>query len=218
VDEAVARVAVAAAGDPRTVVAVGPFESVAECDVSVFRSGERYRRGVVAVVPAGTEAALLSRVAGELPASYAAGTGGPANPRLFADAGLFVRLTGTVTAPGEVTFYADTGSCREVGDVSLADPAAAVPATMTSAVAGALELSGGDRTDAAVSCVDGGVAATTTLRAPAYEGDLSVALADVDGEVVVATDRLFAFRTDSADVAVRAHDDATIITVTTVCP
>jgi hypothetical protein len=218
VDEAVARVAMAAAADPGAVVAIGPFEPVGECDVSVFRSGERYRRSVVAVVPPGTEASLLRRVAADLPAAYAAATGGSENPRLYADAGLFVRLTGTVTAAGEVTFHADTGECREAGELATSDPATPAPATMASAVARALELSGGESTDAAVSCVDGGVAGTVTLRAPAFAGDLSVALAEVDGDVVVATEGLFAFRTGDADVAVRAHDDATIITVTTLCP
>ncbi len=222
VDEAAARVAVAAGSRPDTVVAIGPFESYGECDVSVFRSGERYRRSVVAVVPPGAEASLMSQVAAGLPASYAATASGGDNPRLYADAGLFVRLTGAVTAPGEVTFLADTGDCRDGGGVSAIDPSAeafstSTPSSVASAVAGALELAGGPPTSAAVSCVDGGFASTVAVRAPAYAGDVSVALADREN-VVVATERLFAFRGDAGDVAVRARADATLITVTSLCP
>ena len=53
VDDAVARVATAAIADGQAVVAISGFERVGECDVIVFRGGERYRRAVTALVAAG---------------------------------------------------------------------------------------------------------------------------------------------------------------------
>jgi hypothetical protein len=218
VDEAVARLAVAASADGAAVVAVSEFERVGPCDVSVFRGGDRYRRGLTAVVQPGSESEFLARVAARLPAGYGAvvRTGQP--PRLSADAGLWVLVTGTTTAPGEITFYADTGDCRPAGDAVSADPAVSVPAGRVQDVLDRLHLTGSDRRTAGVSCPDGRVAGTVEVRAGRYDGALDAALADLDGAaVVVAAPHLYGYRVGTTQVAVRAHGDSTIVTATSVC-
>jgi hypothetical protein len=217
VDEAIARVAAAATADGRGVVAVAGFERVGPCDISVFREGARYRRMLVAVVPPGSEADLLARVAGALPASYRAVVSRGDTPRLTADAGFWVLLTGRVVAPGEVRFVADTGDCRSVDGPDPVDPAPAVPAKVTDQVLSRLGLPAGTRTTASVACVDGGSLGTVEVRTDPYGGDLVDALADLDATVVVRSPRLYAYRTGDTQVAVRAHDDVTVITATTGC-
>jgi hypothetical protein len=217
VDEAVARIASAAAADGAAVVAVSSFEHVGTCDVTVFRGGERYRRGVTAMVPPGTESDLLTRVATRLPASYGAVVRtGPA-PRLTADAGFWVLVTATMTAPGEVRFFADTGDCREAGRVDTTDPAVTVDEAPVRAVLDRLDVAGADRHTAEVSCPEGGVVATVEVRAGAYPGALDAVLRDLGGTAVVAAPRLYAFRTGATQIAVRAHEDAVIVTATTTC-
>jgi hypothetical protein len=218
VDEAVARIASAATADGAAVVAVSAFEHVGACDVTVFRGGERYRRGVTAVVPPGTESDLLTRVAGLLPAHYGAVVRTGEAPRLTADAGFWVLVTATMTAPGEVRFYADTGDCREAGRVDTTDPAVAVDDSPIQAVLERLDVTGADRRTAAVSCPDGGVVGTVEVRAGAYSGAVDAALRDLGGTTaVVAAPRLYAFRAGTTQVAVRAHSDNVIITATTPC-
>jgi hypothetical protein len=218
VDEAIARVAGAVATDGTGVVAVSAFERVAACEVSVVRDGARYRRGLVAVVPPGAEADLMDRVAVDLPASYRAVVRRGDEPRLTADAGFWVLLTASVTSPGEVRFLADTGDCRPVGDLDAADVEPMVPAEAVPEVLSRLGLGTGTRGSAAVSCVDGGTLGTVEVRADRYAGDLAVALADLPGaSAVVRSQRLYAFVIGGTQVAVRAHDDATIITATTGC-
>jgi hypothetical protein len=71
---------------------------------------------------------------------------------------------------------------------------------------------------AAVPCPGGGQVSTVEVRAGAYGGDLTAALTDVDdATVLVGEPSLVAFRTPTAQVAVRAQADATIVTATTVC-
>ena len=217
VDEAIARVAAAATADGGGVVAVAGFERVGPCDISVFRDGARYRRVLVAVVPPGSEADLLARVAGALPASYRAAVSRSDPPRLTADAGFWVLLTGRVVAPGEVSFVADTGDCRHADDPDTADPVPSVPAAATTQVLARLGLGTGTRTTASVACVDGGSLGTVEVRADPYVGNLVDALADLDGTVVVQSPRLYAYRSGDTQVAVRAHDDVTVVTVTTGC-
>lgn len=218
VDEAIARVAAAVTADGSGVVAVSGFERVGPCDVSVFRGGERYRRGLVAMVSPGAEVELLDRVATALPASYGAVVRRGDAPRLTADAGFWVLVTASVTGPGEVRFLADTGDCRPAGDLTPTDPPPPVPADDVPEVLDRLGLPTGTRTTAAVSCLDGGVLGTVEVRADSYGGDLAVALADLaESAVVVRSPRLYAYRSADAQVAVRAHDDVTIITVTSGC-
>ncbi len=217
VDEAVARIASAATADGAAVVAVSAFEQVGPCDVTVFRGGERYRRGVTAVVAPGTESDLLTRVAGLLPEHYDAVVRTGEAPRLTADAGFWVLITATTTAPGEVRFYADTGDCREAGRVDTTDPAVAVDEEPIQAVLGRLGLTSSDRRTAAVSCPGGGVVGTVEVRAGVYSGAIDAALRDLQGSAVVASPRVYAFRAGATQVAVRAHADNVIITATASC-
>jgi hypothetical protein len=216
VDEAIARVATAASGSG--VVAVSGFEPLGACDVSVFRDGARFRRTLMVMVPPGTEADLLSQVADRLPAGYRTVVSRGNEPRLTADAGFWVLLVGRVLAPGEVRFVADTGDCRDPGDLDPSDPAPAVPDDATAAVLTRLGLGAGTRTTASVPCVGGGSLGTVEVRTDAYGGDLAVALADLDdATVAVQSPRLYAYRTGDTQVAVRAHDDVTVVTATTGC-
>lgn len=218
VDEAIARVARAVVADGGGVVAVSGFERVAPCEVTVFQDGERYRRALVAVVSPGSEAVLMDRVAAALPASYRAVVRHGDEPRMTADAGFWVLLTGAVIGPGEVRFLADTGDCRPAGDIDIDDAPPGVRAEAVPAVLSRLGLDDGIRATAAVSCVDGGVLGTVEVRAQPYPGDLAVALADLPGvSTVVSSPRLYAFRSGDTQVAVRAHDDATIVTATSGC-
>jgi hypothetical protein len=217
VDEAIARVAAAATADGRGVVAVAGFERVGTCDITVFREGARYRRVLVAVVPPGSEADLLARVADALPASYRAVVSRGDTPRLTADAGFWVLLSGRVVAPGEVRFTADTGDCRSADDVDPTDPVPSVPEAATAQVLSRLGLAAGTRTTASVTCVDGGSLGTVEVRTEPYGGNLADALADLDGTVIVRSPRLYAYRSGDIQVAVRAQDDVTVVTVTTGC-
>jgi hypothetical protein len=217
VDEAVARLATAAASGGNAVVAVSAFEKVGTCRVTVFRQGQRFERDLVAVVAPGSERALMDGVAATLPGNYHAVVRTVDPPRLTADAGFFVAVTGTVVAPGEVRFVADTGDCRTPGDVTTADQAVPTSDPVRD-VLDRLKLATPSISTAAVSCVDGGAVGSVQVRADAWKGDLTQALAGLpDATVLVDAPRLYAYRTGDAQVAVRAHDDATIITVTTVC-
>jgi hypothetical protein len=85
-------------------------------------------------------------------------------------------------------------------------------------VLGALGLTGGAASDSSVACPGGGSVATREVRAAPYSGDLRAVLRRLPGiEIIVDEDRLFAFRAGTAEVAVRAHADTTILTTTTVC-
>jgi hypothetical protein len=218
VDEAVARVATAAASGGGAVVAISPFEHVEVCDVTVFRGGERYRRGVTVVVPPGTEADLLTRVAEQLPESYGTVVRAGEAPRMTADAGFWVLVTAAKTAPGEVRFYADTGDCREAGRVDTSDPAVAVDETSLRGVLERLNLDGTERRTSAVLCPGGGSIGTVEVRTGPFPDALDVALEDVAGpDPVVSSARLLAFHSGSTQVAVRANQDSVIVTATRSC-
>jgi len=229
VDEAIARVASAAATGSVTivpaVVAVGPFERVGPCDVTVFRAGERYRRSLTAVVVPGTEAQLLGQVAAALPPAYAAQVRGSENaPRLVADAGYWVLVTGAVVAPGEVRFVADTGDCRPAGDsIDTADAEVPVPVDPAAPVFATLGVAAEESRSAAVACPEGGTTGTREFALPGPPpGDLDALLAGPvaalpDATTVVSTAALYGYLTPQAQVAVRAHEDAIAVTVTGVC-
>jgi hypothetical protein len=218
VDEAIARVASAAGAGDTAAVAVSAFEEVGTCRVTVFRGGQRYERAVVAVVAPGSERALMDRVAAALPANYHSVVRAAEPARLTADAGFYVEVTGTIAAPGEVRFVADTGDCRSAGNVNTADQAPSSTGTVLSDVLARLGLGGGSISTASVSCVDGGTVGTVQVQAAAWSGDLTQALAGLAGAtVLVGTPRLYALHTGAVQVAVRAHDDATLVTATSVC-
>jgi len=215
-DEAIARVAAAVTADHAGVVAVSPFTRVESCDVSVVRGGERYQRTLTAIVPPGTERAVIERVAAALPADFAPSVRRSDPARLTADVGYWVLLTGTATAPGELSFVADTGDCRPLGDLQ---PSPSVSTSRDQALLSRLGLAEVSRTGASVSCVDGGSVVTSEIRATIHEGDLRAGIdVPAGSDVSVNEPRLVAYRTAAGlQVAIRAHEDATILTSTTVC-
>ncbi len=218
VNEAIALVASVVAAEADAVVAVSGFEHVESCDVTVFRGGGRYRRALVAVVPPGTEVGLLTRVADRLPAAYQAVVRGGDDPRLSADVGYWVLLTGSVPGPGEVRFVADTGDCRAVGDLQTTDVTPELPPDVLPDLLSRLGLGDGAWALGSVSCVDGGLLGTVEVRLAPYAGDLRTALDEMAGATVVVEEAsLFAYRTSAIEVAVRVHEDATIVTATTGC-
>jgi hypothetical protein len=217
VDDAVARVATAASQDGQAVVAISGFERSGSCDVTVFRSGQRYGRAVTVIVPPGTESALLERIAARLPAGYQTIVRTGSAPRLIADAGFYVLLTGSVSRPGEVRLYADTGDCRPPGDVSTTDLAgsgegdrAAVQDVLTQ-----LDVTGVSWTESAVACPDGGTTRTVTATAGRFTGALDARLHAPDP--TVAGPRLYAYRSGDTGVSVRAHDESLLVSATTPC-
>jgi hypothetical protein len=112
VDEATANVARAATAGGRAVVAISGFDRLGDCRITALRRGARYQRIVTAFVSPGQEAATLDRIAAGLPSGYGATVRRGAAPRLTADAGFFVGVSGGYVAPGQLRFVVDTGNCR----------------------------------------------------------------------------------------------------------
>ena len=134
---------VAAAGSG-TVPAVSGYDQVESCDVTPVRAGARYDRQAWLATRPGTERALLDRLAGALPAGYRPDlvtSPASAAPKLLADAGDYVAVTGTVDRPGLVLVSASTG-CRPLGHRPAADPTGIPAPAERAAVDGALAVFG----------------------------------------------------------------------------
>jgi hypothetical protein len=135
---------VVAAAGPGTVPAVSGYDQVESCDVTPVRTGARYDREAWLATGPGTERALLDRIAGALPPGYRpelAGSSASASPKLLADAGDYVAVTGTVDRPGLVLVSASTG-CRPLGNRPAADPTGTPAVADRTAVDGALAAFG----------------------------------------------------------------------------
>lgn len=133
---------VAAAGSG-TVPAVSGYDQVESCNVTPVRTGARYDRQAWLATPPGTERGLLDRLAGALPTGYRPNlVRTPASaPKLLADAGDYVAVTGTVDRPGLVLVSASTG-CRPLGHRPAADPTGTPDPAQRAAVEGALAAFG----------------------------------------------------------------------------
>lgn len=233
VDRAAAEVALAALADGHSVVAVSGFDRLEQCRVTVARSGVRYQRLVTAFVPVGTETALLDRVAAALPKRYEASLRRGAAPRLLADAGLFVQLTGSVPAPGRVRFVLDTGRCRPEGDLAAAERAAGGAAN---GAPGGLDPVGSIRAPVEailttlgvtapqywthrIVCPNGAPLSTVEAggRPGADAGPLDAALKAVSAAPVLSAPDVYAYRDGPVGVAVRSVDGRVIATATTSC-
>lgn len=227
VDRAIADLAVAAAGDGRSVVAISGFERVAGCRITVFRQGARYERSLTVLVPVEEEAAVLDRVARALPARFDARVyGGPA-PRLVADPGDYVAVAGRIQSPGEIRFVADTGCRSEPGAVAASDSpvaADAVAEQRTEVLLTTLRADASAETHTyRVPCPDGGFISTVEAHAtlPATTAPLDVMLAptlprDTAGSArAVSTPDLVYFRVGSVSVIARTVDDDLLIAATT---
>jgi hypothetical protein len=129
VDRAIGQV-IAAAG-AGVVPAITGYDKLESCAVTPVRIGARYDREVWLAAAPGTESGLLDRIAAGLPAGYRPvathpSTGGSPAPRLAADAGDYVAISGSVDRSGLVRITASTG-CRPLGHPPAADPAVAPP-------------------------------------------------------------------------------------------
>jgi hypothetical protein len=219
VERATAQVATAASVDGHAVVAITGFDRVGECDVTVVRSGERYQRVVDASVAPGTEQALMERVAARLPAAYGATVHAGQAPRLTGDAGLWVRLTGSIEGPGRVRFVVDTGACRPLGNVATLE-AHVGDRSPVQAVLDRLGVTP-SRWDAFQAACPGG-GSISTVEAVGTEGSRSAPLDGTlreiaNGDVVVATPDLYAYRVGTTGVAVRTDPTGVAVTATTGC-
>jgi hypothetical protein len=217
VDVATVRLVAAAAADGLAAVALSGFER-ADCSVTVFRSGARYQRVVTAAVATGTELALLRRVAERLPPSYQATVTTATGPKLKADAGLFVAVTGTVAEPGRVRFVVDTGDCRPEGEVP---ETGSRPSSAVAPVADLLTRLGTPATTWIrhdLGCPGGG--ALSTVEGVGSENDLPDTIDAVLGRVegmVVATPDLYAYRDGTTDVVVRIEGSRLVASLTNRC-
>jgi hypothetical protein len=80
------------------------------CEVSVVRDGVLATRSLTLTGPVGTESGTISRLASTLDdAAVRPGEGPPEG--FYADAGEFVAVRGSITAPGSITIELKTG-CR----------------------------------------------------------------------------------------------------------
>lgn len=112
---------VVAAAGPGVATEVLDYEVTTGCQITLARQGAEVDRVIVLTAPEGRELDLLDWLAERLPAEwqprqYRAGS------RLFADAGDFVSVVGTVPEPGLLHVTVSTG-CRPGDDpVLITDP------------------------------------------------------------------------------------------------
>lgn len=214
VDRAVAAVVTAAAG-PRAVVGVGGYERTQSgCDAG-NRTGERYHRVATVFVTPGTEGDLIGRVAGALPRDWDAVVrrGGGIN-ELRADAGFYVRVTGSVVESGEVRFAADTG-CRIRGGALPQPPAASSPPSAADLLA-RLGVAGGGQASFAVRCASRSELSAITVSAPRPPGPLAGALPD-GVEPIVKRENLLVFTSGGVGYAVQLRAEDVQVTAASGC-
>ncbi|MGC4787078.1 hypothetical protein ACLQ22_04425 [Micromonospora sp. DT178] len=218
VDRAVGAL-VAAAGDTAVLT---PPEVDRGCRVTPFADGATLTRGVDVFVPSGLERSLLERVADRLPEGWRAGVRVTAEdgPRLRADAGEFVTVSGGVAADGLVRLTADTG-CRPVGDGYTA-PAVGADGAEAEALAAALRALGGPPGSAAevvvAPCPTGGTARTARVAAIPAPPSPADALASVARVPMLDTAQAYAYRRGAAMVVADLSGDQVVVSVNTGCP
>lgn len=213
-----AELARAASADGLAVAALDGTET-STCEVTMARQGVRLQAPVLAFVPAGTEEALLRRVADRLPESYGASVRTGSLPRLSADAGTWVAISGTVIAPGQVRLLADTGDCRPAGDAELAHPLRVGDQSAVRAALDRLGVAAQTWSTHVVGCDSGG--SVETVEAVTGEGvdtgPLDVRLRGLAGTgSVVSTPDLVAYRAADAGVALRVAGGRIVATATTI--
>jgi hypothetical protein len=221
-DAATGELARAAGTD--VVLALGGYEVRAGCRITPVRDGTAVQRAVRLFTPAGTETALLAKLAAGLPAGYQAEGPDRAGKTLYADAGTFVAVRGGPGDPGEVRLRVST-DCRPGADPTLTDAARTdppVPDAGRAPVERALALLGAtaQRWHAySAPCPGGGQVGTVeAIGAAAPKAPpLSAALAKHPGRTVVAEPQRYAYRDGAVGVAVRAAGDTLTVTATTPC-
>lgn len=214
VDRAVAAVVAAAAG-PRAVVGVGGYERTeTACDAG-NRTGERYHRVATVFVTPGTEGDLVDRVAAALPRDWGAVVRRGGDIReMRADAGFYVRVTGSVVAPGEARFTADTG-CRVRGGTLPQPPAAGSPPSAADLLA-RLGVAGGGQASFAVRCASRTELSAITVSAPRPSGPLAGAL-PAGVEPIVKRADLLVFTAEGVGYAVRLRAEDVQVTAARGC-
>jgi hypothetical protein len=214
VDRAVAAMVAAAAG-PRAVVGVGGYERTeSACDAG-NRTGERYHRVATVYVTPGTEGEMIDRVGGGLPRDWDAvvrHSGGV--HALRADAGFYVRLTGSVAEPGELRFTADTG-CRMRGGTLPRPPAAGSPPSAADVLA-RLGVAGGGQASFAVRCASRSDLSAITVSAPRPSGPLAGALPS-GVEPILKRENLLVFTSGGVGYAVRLRAEDVQVTAASGC-
>jgi hypothetical protein len=225
VDQALAEVATAAG--PDAVAALSPY-TLDGCRITTARDGTDLSRVILLYTTAGSERALLDRLAAALPADFRARVPRPigsASPALRADAGDFVALRGGLSGPGEVRVEAEAG-CRTGSDLGApalgSSPAAAERAPVES-VLRALHAPSPTWRAYQVPCPGGGAVRTVEADSAttASPGPLPAALKAVAGGavVVLSQPQKYAYRVGATAVAVRAQEGAITVTATTTsCP
>ncbi|MGC5029082.1 hypothetical protein [Micromonospora sp. DT229] len=219
VEAAIGELAAAASG---TVYALAPPEVEQGCRVTPFAEGAILRSHVELAVPPGEERAQLERIADGLPSDWRAGIRlTPGGPRLRADAGEFVTVQGRAAAEGWVRLSVETG-CRPADTMPASLLPGIAPSTESNALARALAALGAtvtDPTEAVQSaCPGGGTARTLRGTAPAADRSPQAALAPLAGGTpVVATDEVYAYRSNGVALLVQLHSDKTIVSATVGC-
>jgi hypothetical protein len=221
VDTAVVDVLAAAGPDP--VAAVSPFTSAGSCRITTARAGASFVRTIDLFTRPGTEPALLDRVVAGLPARYHAKvTTGPGGG-LYADAGDYVAVVGSVPAPGQVQVRALTG-CRDPAGSGAAEPTAAPDAPAVAAISAVFDRLGtrpGTSRDVAVlGCGDGRSVRSTQAAAgdtgPAAS-QLGASLAGLAADPVASGPAVYAYRSGQVDVVARRTPEGVTVTATTRC-
>ena len=213
VDRAIADAVTAAGTGP--VIAVSDYAKTGSCRVTPVRGGSEYARTLTLATPPGTESALLKTIATGLPKCIPRDADNKATT-MYADAGDFVGVLGTVKTPGQVQIRAVTG-CRPVGDPlpTVASAVSPVPAITT--VLSALGVQASSVTRTQVSCPDGGVIATDTATVPTTQVPGPLKDLKLSASPVTAMDDLYAYRSSIADVVIRESATELTVAATTRC-
>ncbi len=222
VDGALARVA--AVAGPDTVASLAAYSLRPGCRVTTVRKGTDLSREIRLYTAAGTERALLDRLAAALPADFRARIPRPigsAAPALRAEAADFVVLRGQQAGPGEVRVEAEAG-CRTGSDLGVPALGPAPTPAEHGQLAAVLRALGAREPRwyaYQAPCPGGGVVRTVEAES-ATDGSPAplpvVAKAAGEGTVpILDQPQAYAFKHRATAVAVRIRENAVTVTVTT---
>lgn len=217
--------ALVAAAGPEPVLELGAPRVDLGCRLSSVRDGATLIRTVTVRTTPDDAATVLDRIADRLPIGYRAGTRPGTDgdgPRLRADAGEFVTVTGGVTAPGLIEITVATG-CRPaepptaIAELLIGLPIDDEPGRVFTALG--LPAPGSDRRSrVGAPCPGGGAAYTVQATAPGTPPDgLATALRPLAGAVVIDTPELYGYRSGRYGITARLVDGETRVTVSTGC-
>ncbi len=204
------------AAGPGPVVEVGGYVSSGNCDITPVRAGEQWQRGIRLATPVGSEPALLKQISAGLPSGYHARVhSAGAASTLFADAGDYVGVLGSIEGPGLVRVVVNTG-CRAVGHRPTADPTSPPTGPAGDAVESVLSgfgvtAAGWQRHEVSCGAAGSGSVVTVSAVASGVPGQALDKGPTPNGTVVVSGGKLLAVR-DGA-VATLARADLTTFTV-----